>query len=347
MSADGLQNEAGETVMVECFDARGRQLFRDRFALANGSRKLTVGRSVRADVTLDDDYAAAVHALLEFTPEGRILVSDLGSANGIVVGGHRLQLAQRVVLPGNEVQIGRSRLRFRSAREILPPEKPDHFAAASLLTKPGWLAGMGALAAGAQIFYGSWLGAPRDLAANAMTVFLGATALLGIWIAFWALLSRVMRGEWRWLRHAAICFGAVAILNAFEGARDLAWFTLSLPPTELISKIAAATAAGTAVCLHLVNASTLSRVRAAQIAAGLTLLLLTANYWMLQRPQERNVNFIDAGLRIYPPQLRLSGAINADAYLKSLSDLREAADQKLVDMLSKYPDLADDNGDGD
>ena len=39
-------------------------------------------------------------------------------------------------------------------------------------------------------------------------------------VAFWALLSRVMTGEWRWLRHAAIALCAMALLTAVDDVLD-------------------------------------------------------------------------------------------------------------------------------
>jgi hypothetical protein len=74
----------------------------------SGSR-LLIGRSRDCDVTLDDPNVSRRHAELR-NEDGRWIVTDLGSTNGIKVNGHRVD---RVALePGDELQLGLARLRF-------------------------------------------------------------------------------------------------------------------------------------------------------------------------------------------------------------------------------------------
>ncbi len=190
-------NGAGDTVLVDILDSHGRVHLRERVVLTHDKRSFTLGRAVNADVTLDDAHAAALHATVEITPEGKLLVSDNDTVNGIVVAGKRHRGARNIETPDGLVQIGRTRLRLRTAHEPLAPEKPDQLRPASMLHDPAWLAGIGAVAGLAQLGYTTWLGVPRDLLTALVTTLISAVAGACVWVAFWALLSRMLRGEWR------------------------------------------------------------------------------------------------------------------------------------------------------
>src|SRR5262245_8102032 len=113
-----------ERVVVEGLDGQGRVQWRERLMLNGSRRTFTIGRSIDADVTLDDPHAAALHASVEITQDGRVLASDLDSLNGLVISGKRYREARGVELPDNTLQIGQTQLRVRTAHERLQPERP-------------------------------------------------------------------------------------------------------------------------------------------------------------------------------------------------------------------------------
>ena len=335
--AAGQSGRRAGTVLIECLDSRGHVQSRERFTLGpdtTGPRVLTVGRSVEADVTLDDEHAAPLHASIEIAADGRVLASDLGSVNGILVGGQRHHGVRGLVLVDNMLQIGRTQLRVRTAQDRLAPEKPDQLRPASLLRDPVWIAGLGALAVALQLAYGSWLGAPRDLAASIVTVLAWAVLAVTAWVGVWALLSRVMQGEWRWIRHAAIFLGVVAIYMAVDDLLSLSGHMLSLAPWSRRDGWLGAIALGCGLFLHLSQASNLSRRRVLQVACLVPALAGGTTYWLLERAQVRDVNHIEAGLRIYPPGLRLRAADTVGGYFKSAAALRAAADAKRQNVRS-------------
>lgn len=339
---------SAETVLVEILGGHGRVLSRERLVLAADTRAFTIGRSVQADVTLDDAHAAALHASIEITPEGRILVTDLGTVNGVVVDGKRHQgegKAAGLAVPGGTLEIGRTRLRIRTAHETLAPEKPDPLRPASSLRDPAWIAGFGALACGLQLAYTGWLGAPRDLAAVIVTTMISGVLAAGAWVAFWALLSRVMQGEWRWLRHAAIFLGIAAVFVAVSAIVELLWFLFSLPQWNTRAAWIGAVAFGCALYLHLMHASSLTARRAAVIACVVPALSAGTGYWVESRQQMRNVNYIGSSVRIYPPSLRLTKAGAIDDYFQRAMQLRDNADKlrKAVRTEDDSDDTADDD----
>jgi pSer/pThr/pTyr-binding forkhead associated (FHA) protein len=74
--------------------------------------RLTVGRGPTNDVAFESDAKVSrLHAVLDRYQSGWA-IRDLGSRNGTYVNGERL-LAERVLRPGDEVNIGDSRLTYR------------------------------------------------------------------------------------------------------------------------------------------------------------------------------------------------------------------------------------------
>ena len=323
-------------VLVEVLDQHGHVRQRERIHLTAERRRFTAGRSASADVTLDDPYAAALHASFEVTSDGRILVDDLDSVNGIVVGEARRHGVKALALAGGTLQIGRTTLRVRLANETLAPEKPDHAGRGG--SSIGRIA-LGAIAVCVLfVIYFSWLGAPRDLAtaaASALTTSLSAAAA---WIAVWALLSRVMQGEWRVEVHAAIFFCIAAGLLFFDSLRDIVWFAWALASGVLFDLLFGMVAIALALYLHLTHASNLKARTAALGAILLPLLIGGSGAWVQARNQARDVNHIGVREQIYPPALRLIGGGSVENYFGAATELKAAADRKRRAMPSDDAD---------
>jgi hypothetical protein len=334
-----METVKSEIVVVETLGSHGRVQVRDRVALTAEKRHVTIGRSAEADVILDDAYAAALHASVEVAPDGTILVSDLGSENGVGIAGRRHKGAQQLPVPGGLLQIGRTRLRVRSTSEALSPEKPDRAAIARDRGSPSWAAAAGALACAVYVAYAAWLEAPRDVAGTIVVAFIPALIAAGAWIAFWALLSRVMQGEWRWLWHGAILFSVVAVYVLSESVLEIAWFVYTLPRWESRDMLMAAVAFTVALYWHLTHASSVSRRRAAFIAVLLPASVTCATLWIQARIQDRDVNHIGVTETVYPPALRVRKGGDVRDFFERAALLKPTADSKR----SKIP--ADDVSD--
>jgi hypothetical protein len=329
-----------ELIVVETLGSHERVQARDRIALTAEKRHVTIGRSAEADVILDDAYAAALHASVEAAPDGTILVSDLGSENGVGIAGRRHKGAQQLPVPGGLLQIGRTRLRVRSTTETLPPEKPDRAGIVLDLGSPSWAAAAGALACAVYVAYAAWLEAPRDVAGTIVVAFIPALLAAGAWIALWALLSRVMQGEWRWLWHGAILFSVVAVYVLSESLLDIAWFVYALPRWESRGTLIAAVAFAVALYWHLTHASSVSRRRAAFIAILLPASVTCAALWIQVRIQDRDVNHIGVKETVYPPALRVRKGGDVRDFFERAALLKVSADSKrskiLADDVSDY-----------
>ncbi|HEX8180291.1 MAG TPA: SpoIIE family protein phosphatase [Pyrinomonadaceae bacterium] len=75
-----------------------------------GRLRITIGRSARNDLCIPDPFASRVHA--EVRREGdQYVLQDLGSANGTLYNGDRVEGAVRLV-PGGRIQIGETEIEF-------------------------------------------------------------------------------------------------------------------------------------------------------------------------------------------------------------------------------------------
>jgi FHA domain/zinc-ribbon domain len=75
------------------------------------AERTTIGRSPECDIFLDDVTVSRKHAVLMRTPEG-FRIEDQGSLNGTFVNRRRIESGE--LSDGDEVQVGKYRLTFRS-----------------------------------------------------------------------------------------------------------------------------------------------------------------------------------------------------------------------------------------
>ena len=315
-------------VVVEILDSHGRVRSRERLMLDAANPRFTVGRGVAADVILDDAHVAALHAAVDITAEGRVLLTDLGSTNGMIVGNRRTRGMCELLLEDGGFGVGRTRLRVRTEAEVIAPEMPEDGEAGRAARNAPWLALAGALVCLLFVVYTSWVGAPLDVASVIATALISSVVLAGAWIAAWGFLTRVMQGEWRWMRHAAIFFSAFAAIIVIDSLLDILWFALALPSWPLREVILLVAAAAYALHRHLRGAAHISARRAALIALLLPLLIGGSSYLVVARNQSRDVNRIEIEAQLFPPSWRLRAGGTLGEYFVDASRLKEETDRK-------------------
>ena len=92
----------------------------------------TIGRHASCDIVLDDDAVSRVHARVERTDGGFVLL-DLGSSNGLRVNGERT--TYRLLVPGDVVHLGECVLRFEGSSDAVTARETRR-ARATLLNVP-------------------------------------------------------------------------------------------------------------------------------------------------------------------------------------------------------------------
>lgn len=80
-----------------------------RYALEG---EVSIGRSPKSNVIIDDTYASQEHARIYAGSNGSFCVEDLGSTNGTYVNGRRISYAWEL-RAGDRIKIGKTVFEFR------------------------------------------------------------------------------------------------------------------------------------------------------------------------------------------------------------------------------------------
>ena len=289
-----------------------------------------------------------VHAVAEGPDaEGRVTVTDLESINGIEIAGRRRHGGEPAELDGGVFRVGHTRLRVRTAREVVAPERADRGGSA------WWSRGteLKALAAGSVVsiavtVFEVWTSTtqPRELSTALVTTLLALLGLTGLWIALWALASRVAFGESRWVRHAVIVFVVYAVLSVVALVAEIVNSALGL---HVSSTVAAAVLVGvgasTALSSHLVNASPMRARIAVTIGVTIPAVIIAAILWTQTRNENRSPSHIADHDRILPPALLWRRGLPFDGFTAELADLRARADARRAFVEREDPSPDEDD----
>jgi hypothetical protein len=283
---------------------------------------IRIGRGYANDVILDDDYAAPSHAVVDLDADGRLVLRDLGSRNGIVVRGRRVQ---DVVLAGDTVaRIGHTALRVRAADWPVAPELVDR-------TFHGWegvLPGaLGLLLAGAVALLVRWLADDSlfEWARYAEALAAGLAAAL-LWGGAWACANRLFARHARLGRHLFVFGCGVTALAAYVVLGSTAAYAFSAEAfTHYASHVAVVLVAG-AVYFHLCTIRPQNRVRYRWICAGLAVLcsslILAGN---MQRTGRLSDELYMAVLM--PPTVRVSPDHGLDEFMRGVEAMQGPLDR--------------------
>jgi hypothetical protein len=302
---------------VELLARNGEVLQRQRAE----SLPIRIGRGYDNDLVLDDDHAAARHAVVEQDNDGRLLLRDLGTRNGIVVKGRRLQQA---VLDGDTVaRIGHTALRVRAVDFPVPPELVDR-------TFHGWegvlpgCAGVALVAAFALL--AGWLTDTQTFETSryfaALAWGIGAALL---WGGGWALVNRLFGRHARLGRHLFVAGCGSAALAAYALLGSTLGYAFSLEGfTHYASHVATLLLAGM-VYFHLCTIRPRNRLRYRWTCAGLAVLgsglILVANVQRTGRLADELYMSV-----LMPPGVRLSRDRGIDEFMRDVDAMKQPLD---------------------
>ena len=302
---------------VEMLARNGEVLHRHRAA----ALPIRIGRAYDNDVILDDDYAAAHHAVIEAGDGGKPVMRDLGSRNGVV---HARRRAQEVVLLGDTVvRLGHTSLRVRPADFPVPAELRDR-------TMHGWeglLPGVvGVLLAGLVALLVTWLldAQPFELLNYVLAPAAGIGAGL-LWSSLWAFMNRLFGRYTRLGRHLFIFGCGMAALVGFRLLAALIAYAYSLEwLTRYGSHVAVATVAGI-IYFHLATVTPALRRRWRVLC---TAAALVASSLVLIMNQQRHGRLADELYMavLLPPEMRASPDATVADYMASVEAMRAQLD---------------------
>ncbi len=304
-------------------------LSRQRFTLVCPGPAVTIGRDLGCDVVLNDPWVAARHAALSLRDDGTVLVEDLGTVNGLIVGDERVRQAAITGEAPTNLQVGHSHLRIRTAAVPLAPERPDRESLRSRRREYAVTVLGGLLCAGFAVLM-AWLAAPDELPTALVGNLLAGAAVLAVWFGLWVFLGRAVRSRWQWSGNAAITLGAAALGLWLWWGTDVTIFVTGLMRYRLLGGGLILLVAAIAIYLHVRTATRLGRARSAALATLVPLLGGVAILWF-QQQSLTDVNHIPPPGPIFPPSWSREPGVRLDRFIDESLDLRDVVDQQQAD----------------
>jgi hypothetical protein len=189
---------------------------------------LTLGRSLAADVVLDDPHVAPLHATLHAGDDGALTLDVGDTRNGVRQGRAHHPGGSRVAVPpgGATWQIGGLTLRLRTPAETLAAEQPLPADAARQALP--MLAVAGALAVLA--LFNHWLSLdPGAEAMDWLPLLAGLPLLLGLWAGLWALASKLFQHRFEFGAHLRLVLPVALAVEALDTVLPPLAAALDLP----------------------------------------------------------------------------------------------------------------------
>ena len=290
---------------------------------------LRVGRALDNHIVLSDPFVAAHHFHVEAGDEGLELTVD-ATGNGVQIGRRRVHSGEQhrwaVDAEPLELTVGRTRLRLRSAAQVLPAELP----LAGLATRSRrWVPSLAAACVLlAMLMFSIYLDTDPDALGRASAgLLLAAVSVTAVWCGLWALLSKTFTRQARFGWHLRVfLFAGIAILIV-DHLPGLLAFALSWSWVSNFSFVATYAIAAATLYYHLL-AVELSRPRLMRFAAfaGTAVAVGLTLWFNVQRNDRFGEELYMSHL--YPPALRLARPASLDRYLEGVAALQSGLDDK-------------------
>ncbi len=297
---------------------------------------IRLGRGYDNDFIVDDAFAAPRHAVIEADEDGKPVLRDLASKNGVI---HRGKRHVSLALSGETVfRIGHTTLRVRAADFAVAPEALDR-------TRHGWeglIPGLvGIVLISAMALFTVWINDTQSfqLARYLQALAYGIGAGL-VWGGAWAFANRLFGRQARLGRHLFIFGCGVSALTAYKIGSSIAGYAFSLEAlTRFASHATIAIAAGT-LFYHL---STVKPHNTRRFAVTCLILALLGSGLTLLSNEQRTGRLADSPYMsvVLQPSLRVSPDHSIDEFMGDVNALKEKLDEERIKKVKD--DGSDDN----
>lgn len=319
---------------VETLARNGDVLHRHQVA----SLPIRLGRGYDNDFIVDDAHCAARHAIIESDQQGRMVLRDLGSKNGVI---HRGKRKASLVLQGDTVvRLGHTTLRVRAADFPVPPELLDR-------TMHGWEGGMpglvGLFLIGVFALLTYWL---NDTQSFLLIRYLQALAYgIGgglVWGGAWAFVNRLFGRHARLGRHLFIFGCGLAAITVFKLVSSALAYAFSFESlTRYGSHVAILLAAGM-LFFHL---STVKPNNARKFAVTCLALALLGSGLTLIGNEQRSGRLGDELYMsvLLPPTMRVARDHRVDEFMGKVGAMKARLDAERVKKVKDQVAADDDD----
>ncbi|MDL2354423.1 MAG: FHA domain-containing protein [Pseudomonadota bacterium] len=303
------------------------------------SLPIRLGRGYDNDFIVDDAHCAARHAIIESDQEGRMVLRDLGSRNGVV---HRGKRTASLVIDGDTVvRLGHTTLRVRAADFPVPAELLDRTMHSWEGAMPG-LVGMFLI--GVFSVFTVWLNDTQSfqLIRYLQALAYGAGASL-VWGGAWAFANRLFGRHARLGRHLFIFGCGLAAITLFKLVASVLAYAFSFEAiTRYGSHIAILLVAGM-LYFHL---STVKPNNGRSFAVTCLILALLASGLNLISNEQRSGRLRDELYMsvLLPPSMRVARNHDVGEFMDKVGAMKARLDAERAKKV-KDGGSADDDDD--
>ncbi len=321
-----------QTVFVELLTPDNDVISRSKFT----HLPIRIGRAYDNDIIVDDPHTAAHHAQIELNQLDELVISDLGSQNGIAL---KKQRNDFFVVDGDEVyRLGHTRVRVRTSTYQVAPELGDY----TNHHWEGWLpALMGGLLLTVIGLLSSWI---SDLQQGSFSKYLlELVSTLGFalgWAGAWAVFSKLLNGHARFGRHLFIVSTGLAVAEMWEFLSGAVAYSLSLEWLARFTVQPIIIIFAVVLYFHLLTAGSKRPHRMRFYLTGLAILAIGIN--MAKQYQASNYLADELYMsKLYPPALRVSSDTPLDEFSRSIEALKDKVDSERKEKPEKDKNLID------
>lgn len=299
---------------------------------------ITIGRAYDNDIILDDPHTAAHHAQLELNQLDELIITDLGSHNGITLANTRANTRESffVINGDTTYRLGHTRLRIRTADYQVAAEVTD-------LTNHRWEGLLPALTGVVLLLItglaSTWL---ADLNQGTLSKYLlELVSVLGFalgWSGIWALFSRLFTGHARFGRHLFIASAGLAFLELWEHLSGLIGYAFSWEFLTTFSSHPVIFICAVVLYFHMLTAG---NKRPGKLKIYLIALAILGSVITMTKEYQASNHLSDELYmsRIYPPVVRISRDHSLEEFMADMQSLKEKVD----DERKENPDKDDDD----
>lgn len=202
--------------------------------------RATLGRSFNNAVIVEDPHADPVHAEVVRDDDGCYVLRDLDSLNGVQLLRNRrdksvkqAQVREHLIQSGDEIQIGKSCLRFTDTDNSVPAAIPLHSAESVFdrIATPAVAFGLCLLFAGLSLWL-RYLGTANLFPwTKGVEIVTNTIIALLLYAAAWSFIGRVVRHEAHFLAHLSIAGAAALLYTGWQ------WFSTLIDYNFSISRL--------------------------------------------------------------------------------------------------------------
>lgn len=291
---------------------------------------ITIGRAYDNDIILDDPHTAAHHAQIELNQLDELIISDLGSYNGITFANTRANTRESFfVVGGDDVyRLGHTRLRIRTADYKVAAEVTDStnhrwegvlpaFTGLALLLVTGLLS--------------TWL---ADLSQGTLSKYLlELVSVFGFaigWSGIWALFGKLFTGHARFGRHLFIASAGLAFLELWEHLSSLVAYAFSWESLQTFSVHPIIFICALVLYFHFLTAGNKRPNRLKMYLAAIAILgsaiTMTKEYQASNHLSDQLYMS-----RLYPPSVRISRDHTLEEFMADMESLKVNVDEARKD----------------